>query len=78
MKKWIAGIVMALGLAGGALASGASFPLDKAPNRTYCAVNSRGRCNAYVIPTPTVNKVLDDMLHVVEGPIHFRGPTRLW
>jgi len=34
MKKWIAGIVMALGLVGGALASGASFPLDKAPNRT--------------------------------------------
>jgi ubiquinol-cytochrome c reductase cytochrome c1 subunit len=34
MKKWIAGFVMALGLAGGALASGASFPLDKAPNRT--------------------------------------------
>jgi ubiquinol-cytochrome c reductase cytochrome c1 subunit len=34
MKKWIVGCMMALGLAGGALASGASFPLDKAPNLT--------------------------------------------
>ena len=32
MKKWIVGCMMALGLAGNALASGASFPLDKAPN----------------------------------------------
>ena len=32
MKKWIVGCVMALGLAGGALASGAGFPLDKAPD----------------------------------------------
>ena len=32
MKKWIVGCMMALGLAGGALASGASFQLDKAPN----------------------------------------------
>ena len=31
MKKWIVGCVMALGLAGGALAAGAGFPLDKAP-----------------------------------------------
>jgi ubiquinol-cytochrome c reductase cytochrome c1 subunit len=34
MKKWIVGCMMALGLAGGAQASGASFPLDKAPNLT--------------------------------------------
>ena len=34
MKKWIVGCMMALGLAGGAFASGASFPLDKAPNLT--------------------------------------------
>jgi ubiquinol-cytochrome c reductase cytochrome c1 subunit len=32
MKKWIVGCMMALGLAGGALAAGASFPLDKAPD----------------------------------------------
>lgn len=32
MKKWIVGCVMALGLAGGALAAGAGFPLDKAPD----------------------------------------------
>lgn len=31
MKKWIVGCVMALGLAGGALAAGAGFSLDKAP-----------------------------------------------
>ncbi len=34
MKKWIVGCMMALGLAGGAMAAGASFPLDKAPNLT--------------------------------------------
>lgn len=33
MKKWIVGCMMALGLAGGAMAAGATFPLDKAPNR---------------------------------------------
>ncbi len=34
MKKWIVGCMMALGLASGALAAGAGFPLDKAPNLT--------------------------------------------
>lgn len=34
MKKWIAGCVVALGLAGGALAAGGGFPLDKAPKPT--------------------------------------------
>lgn len=33
MKKWIVGCMMALGLAGGAQAAGAGFPLDKAPDR---------------------------------------------
>ena len=32
MKKWIVGCMMALGLAGSALAAGASFQLDKAPD----------------------------------------------
>ena len=32
MKKWIVGCMMALGLAGNALAAGASFQLDKAPD----------------------------------------------
>lgn len=34
MKKWIAGCMLALGLVSGAFAAGATFPLDKAPNRT--------------------------------------------
>jgi len=31
MKKWIVGCMMALGMAGSALAAGAAFQLDKAP-----------------------------------------------
>ncbi len=34
MKKMLLGLAMALGLSGAALASGGTFPLDKAPQRT--------------------------------------------
>ncbi|GAB3184338.1 cytochrome c1 [Hydrogenophaga aquatica] len=34
MKKWIAGCLMALGLATNAVAAGSNFPLDKAPKLT--------------------------------------------
>jgi ubiquinol-cytochrome c reductase cytochrome c1 subunit len=34
MKKWIVGCLMLPWAAGGALAAGASIPLDKAPNLT--------------------------------------------
>jgi ubiquinol-cytochrome c reductase cytochrome c1 subunit len=34
MKKILLGFMLALGLSGNVLAAGASFPLDKAPNRT--------------------------------------------
>jgi ubiquinol-cytochrome c reductase cytochrome c1 subunit len=34
MKKWIAGCLVALGLATNALAAGGGFPMDKAPNLT--------------------------------------------
>lgn len=34
MKKILLGLVMAMGLSGAALAAGAGFPLDKAPQRT--------------------------------------------
>ena len=34
MKKILLGFMMALGMSGAALAAGAAFPLDKAPQRT--------------------------------------------
>jgi ubiquinol-cytochrome c reductase cytochrome c1 subunit len=40
MKKILLGFMMALGLSGAALAAGAGFPLDKAPQRT----NDMARC----------------------------------